>query len=242
MKPLQTSDGQHLEFLDSRYYQVGEDTFYPSVTTILDTYPKGPAFTNWLKDVGHSAKIIAERAAESGTKVHKAAEKLIAGEELVWDDHVYDLSEWEGVLRFVNFYTKFAPKVIASEVTTISHKHGYAGTLDLVCEIDGEVFLIDLKFGNAIYQTYYFQLAAYKQSWEENGGQHIDKMGILHLKAQTRTEGKKGSIQGIGWNIVQPKESYERLLEIFLKTKDIYDYENPESKPKNLVLPARVKL
>ncbi len=242
MKPFKSTDGQHVEFLDDRFYQVGEDTFFPSVTTILQTYPKGPAFLQWIKDVGNSAKQIAERAAESGTKVHNAAADLIAGEELIWDDHVHSFEEWNGILRFADFYTKFKPKILASEVTTISHKYKYAGTLDIVCEIDGKTYLLDIKFGNAIYDTYYFQLAAYKQSWEENGGVLIDEMGILWLKAKTRSEGKKGSMQGISWQVVKPKDSYERLLEIFLKTLDIYTYENPESKPKNLVLPAKIKL
>ena len=242
MKPLKSTDGQHVEFLDERFYQVGEGEFYPSVTTILNVYPKGPAFLQWIKDVGNSAKLIAERAAISGTKVHKAAENLIQGEELIWDDNEHSLQEWEGILRFVDFYKRFAPKILASEATTISHKYKYAGTLDLVCEIDGETWLADLKFGNAIYPTYFFQLAAYKQSWEENGGAKIDKMGILWLKAHTRTVGKKGSIQGVSWQMVQPKDSYERLLEVFLKTLDIYVYENPESKPKNLILPCKIKL
>jgi len=242
MKPLRTTDGQSITWLDSRYYEIGEGEYVPSVTTILSLYPKGPAFEQWLRDVGNSAKQIAERAAESGNKVHKAAELLIQGEELVWDDKEYNLTEWEGVLRFVDFYTRFTPKVLASEVTTISHKYKYAGTLDLVCEIDGANWLLDIKFGNAIYPTYFFQLAAYKQSWEENGNPQIDEIGILWLKANTRTEGKKGTIQGKSWQVVKPKDSYERLWEIFLKTLEIYNYENPESKPKNLVLPARVKL
>jgi len=242
MKPFKSTDGQHVQFLDHRYYQVGEDEYVPSVTTILDVYPKGPAFLQWIKDVGNNAKQIAERAAESGNKVHRAIEALVKGEELVWDDKEHSLSEWDGILRFVDFYTRFQPKVLASEVTTISYKYKYAGTLDLVCEINGRVYLLDAKFGNAIYPTYFFQLAAYKQSWEENGNPQIDEIGILWLKANTRTEGKKGTMQGVGWQVVKPKDSYERLWEIFLKTLEIYNYENPESKPKNLVLPARIKL
>ena len=242
MRKFTNTAEDRVEFLDERFYMVGEDTYYPSVTTILNMYPKGPEFLQWIKDVGNQAKQIAQRAADSGSKVHNAAEKLIAGEELVWDDKEFDLNEWQGVLRFVDFFKRFQPEVFASEVTVISHEHKYAGSLDIGCKLLGENWLIDIKFGNAIYPTYYMQLAAYRAAWDESHKEKIEKMGVLHLKAATRTEGRKGSIQGLGWQLVQPKDEYGKLLDMFFKVKGIYDYENPESKPKNFTLPNKVKL
>ena len=232
-----------IEFLDERFYLVGDDQYYPSVTTILDLYPKGPAFAQWLKDVGNSARIIADRAAESGSKVHKACEDLINGEVLEWDDKTFSFDEWQGVLRFFNFADRFKPEWEAVEVTTISHKYRYAGTIDIVCRIGDERWLLDIKFGNAVYTTYFLQLAAYKQSWDENNpGDKIDNMGVLHLKASTRTEGKGKAMQGVGWKIEQPKETYENLFEIFERTLGIYYFENPNAQPKNIVLPSKIKL
>ena len=87
------------------------------------------------------------------------------------------------------------------------------------------------------------QLAAYKQSWEETNPDHpIDKMGILHLKAATRTEGKPPAMQGKGWKIEFPKDSYEKLFHMFENTLEIYYFDNPDPRPKNLVLPSVVKL
>ena len=51
------------------------------------------------------------------------------------------------------------------------------------------------------------QLAAYRQSWEETNPDHkIDEMGVLHLKAATRTEGKPPAMQGKSWQVVKPKK------------------------------------
>jgi hypothetical protein len=81
MKKFEDIKNKRVHFLDDRFYEVEDDVYFPSVTTILGEYPKGPQFETWLKDVGHGAKGIADRAAESGSKVHDAAEKLMNGEE-----------------------------------------------------------------------------------------------------------------------------------------------------------------
>jgi len=235
-----------IEFLDDRFYPVETENgmiYYPSVTTVLDVYPKGAQFEQWLKDVGNSAGVIATRAAESGSKVHDAIYKLDEGIELEWNDAVYSFEEWQGILRFKDFYDRFKPKDIAHETMIYSHKHKYAGMADKVCEIDGKIWLIDYKFGNAIYQTYWLQIVAYKNAWNEiHPNMKVEEVGILHLKAATRTEGKKGSIQGVGWRLAQPDQTHERLYEIFLKTLDIFYFENPDPRPKNLIYPSKIKL
>jgi len=235
-----------VSFLDSRYYLVGDEDnprYLPSVTTILSVYPKGPAFESWLKDVGQSAGIIAQRAADSGSRVHDGIERLIKGEEIVWDDAEFNLEEWKGLLKYIDFNKRFKPNVLAAESVVYNTDMGYAGQVDIVCEIDGVRYLLDNKFGNAIYPTYWFQLIAYKHAWEEmHPDLPIDKVGIMWLKAKTRTEGRKGTMQGKGWQIVEPSDTHERLWDIFKKTLDIYKYENPNDAPKNVVLPFKVKL
>jgi len=218
--------------------------YYPSVTTVLDAvYPKGQQFMEWIKSVGYNSSIIADRAAESGSKVHDAIYRLDEGAELEWDDARFSMEEWSGILRFKDFYDRFKPKDIAHETMIYSHKYRYAGMADKVCEIDGKTWLIDYKFGNAIYQTYWLQITAYKNAWNEiHPNMPVEEIGILHLKAATRTEGKKGTIQGVGWKLDTPSESHDRLFEIFLKTLDIYYFENKDPRPKNLIYPSKIKL
>jgi hypothetical protein len=245
MKKFLNIHEHSIEFLDSRFYPVETENgtiYYPSVTTVLDLYPKGAAFAQWLKDVGNSAGLIADRAAESGSKVHDGIERLIKGEEIEWDDKEYSLDEWNGLLRFKDFYERFNPKVISCESMVYSHEKKYAGMCDLVCEFNGQRWLLDNKFSNNIWVTYHMQVAAYKSAWEEiHPNLPIDSCGILWLKAQTRTEGRKGSIQGVGWKI-EVTDNVDRMYEMFLKTLDIYYFENPDPKPKNIELPSKIKL
>jgi len=229
-----------IEFLDERFYP-RNNFYYVSVTTVLDDYPKGPAFLQWIKDVGNQAKMIAERAADSGKKVHNNIELLESGFEIEWDDKKFNEQEWLGLCRFIDFYKNYKPEIIAKEFTVYSDEYKFAGTLDLVCKINGETWLIDHKFTNAIYATNFLQLAAYRNAWEESGGEKIDKMGILHLKAKTRKEAKD-KIQGNGWKLIEPDKTYEHLWDIFLAVYKIWKEENPKMMPKNRIYPAKLKL
>ena len=55
------------------------------------------------------------------------------------------------------------------EQTVWSLEHGYAGTLDLLARVNGEVTLIDFKTSKAIYAEYDLQSAAYQHALEEMG-------------------------------------------------------------------------
>lgn len=229
-----------ISFLDERFYTIN-DIYYPSVTTILDAYPKGPSFLQWIKDVGNQAKIIAERAADSGKKIHNNIELLESGFEVVWDDKKFNEMEWLGLCRFMEFYKNHNPEIMAKELTVYSDEYKYAGTLDNISEINGEKWLIDFKFTNAIYPTNFLQLAAYRHAWDEMGKEKIDRMGILHLKAKTK-KAIKGKIQGNGWRLIEPDKTYEHLWDVFLAVYKIWKEEHPKIMPKNRIYPAKLKL
>ena len=128
MKLILNEKIKQINFLDERFYGIGEiknneyEKYYPSSTHILDVYPKGAAFIQWLKDVGNQAKYIAERASESGTKVHNAAYNLILGETICFDDKLYNIEEWNGILRIKDFYSKF----IKNHCVLISKTEAYS--------------------------------------------------------------------------------------------------------------------
>jgi len=60
-----------------------------------------------------------------------------------------------------------APVMI--ETHLISEEFKYGGTPDLLAEINGEFVLIDFKTGGAVYDSYFAQLAAYRQLLTEQG-------------------------------------------------------------------------
>ena len=242
---MYTIQNKQLTFLDSRFYQTEDGGFVPSVTTILEAYPKGAAYFNWLKENGKDADEIRDEAGRRGSVVHKLTELYDAGEEV----HLvnpngsidYKLNEWAMFERYVEFRSRFQFITDCIELNIISKALGYAGTIDRVITMDGEKILLDIKTSNAIYPSYWLQLAAYRSLLLNAKGAKIDKVAILWLNAKTRTEGKKGDIQGIGWQMIT-KEDTSKDLELFNATYQLWMAENQTSKPKQLTYQISHKL
>jgi len=240
-------DIQQINFLDNRYYTKDNVNYYPSVTTVLEALPKGWALEQWKKDLGHNADIVLERAAKEGSNVHDAIEAYLEGAEVHWKDDkagiCYNMTEWKSILRFVDFWETYQPELIASEMTIISDGLRLGGTMDIVCRINGELWLIDTKTSNSIYESMELQLAAYTTMWNEAAPEKIKRCGILHLKAQTRGADKKGGkIQGAGWQLKEFDRHYTEAFKTFTHLRAVWDECNPDYKPANLVLPDRIKL
>jgi len=247
MKTFHKPKENCVEFLDERFYTKDGETFYPSVTTVLDVYPKGFGYIQWLKDMGSNASEVLAKAGEQGTKVHNAIERCLNGEEVFWTEanEQYSFLEWQMINKFLEFWETYKPKIIAGpEVTIISDKMKVGGTIDIVCEIDGVMFLIDYKTSNGIYKTHELQLSAYCMLWNEaNPSNTINRTGILWLKARTRGPDKTGKkIQGAGWQLVEFEKHYSDSFKLYEHTRKIYDEENPNPMPKNLIYPDKIKL
>jgi hypothetical protein len=229
-------NNKQLTFLDSRFYSTEDGGFVPSVTTILEAYPKGAAYYNWLKENGKDADEIRDEAGRRGSVVHKLTEDYDAGKEvrLVNDNGSidYKLTEWAMFERYVEFRSRFDLKVEAIELNIISKELGFAGTIDRVCYLNGEKYIIDIKTSNAIYPSYWLQLAAYR-ALLLHVGVKVDNVAILWLNAKTRTEGKKDDIQGIGWQMITKRFSADDY-ELFMATQKLWQAENKIIKPKNL--------
>ena len=237
---------KQINFLDRRVYKRGEGVFYPSVTTILQYMPKNKFFDNWLKDVGHNADLILRKAGKEGTQVHEAAEKLVLGEEISWMDDYgnakYSQVVWEMILKFADFWKTHKPKLISSEQFIWSDEYKYAGTADIVCEMDGEVWLLDLKTSNALHRAYDLQLAAYAKGMEEVRGQKIDRTGIIWLKASSRGPSKqKGVYQGKGWKI-KVVDEIEKNFDLFTTIYKLYKLDNPTTEPIYQSYPTTIKI
>lgn len=239
-----SEDLKQINIFDQRFYQ-RNDKFYPSVSTILNYFPKNKFFHDWLREVGFNSEIIAAKAAEEGTQVHNAIEKLINGEEIKWfsDDGIakYSLEVWKMILKFNEFWSKYKPKLIATEYHIFSDKYEYAGTIDLIIKLNDEIWLLDIKTSNSLHTTYELQLGAYAAAWNETHDIKVNKTGILWLKAATRTEGKNGAMQGHGWQ-VKIIDDIEKNLEMFNKIYDIYRLENPNDKPVYMQYPTSIKI
>ena len=241
------STARQITLTDSRFYQRNQEKYYPSVTTVLSYFPKGRFFGTWLKDVGANADIIMRRAGNEGTQVHEAIDAYLKGEEIHWLDQwgktKYSLKVWQMILKFVEFWETHKPTLVESEVHVFSDELKIAGTADLILEINGELWMVDIKTSNYLHDTYDLQLACYTQAWNENFEKPIDRMGILWLKASTRGESKKeGIIQGKGWQLKESSTPLEEGKRIFQHLYEIYLIKQPNLKPITEVLPTSIKL
>ena len=218
---------------DSRFYEDGNRT-YPSVTYVLSYYPKGRNFEDWLKKVGYASDFIAKKAADEGTLVHNLAERYLRGDKIDLMDEdqnpKYDLKIWKMFLRFVDFWETSKAELIETEVFLYSDALNIAGTCDLVCKINDEICVIDIKTSNHLQINYELQSAIYARCFEECYDQKVDKVGILWLKSPKRSY-KEGVLQGKGWEVFESKRSMDENIEIYKHVRAIFDLENPTLKP-----------
>ena len=232
-----SDDAKQITMPDSRYYQRNGD-FYPSITYVLGTYPKGKYFEDWLKKTGYASEHIARKAAEQGTQTHEMIEDYLNGKAMNFLNPAgypqYEPLVWQMFLRFVEFWEEYNPKLIEAEVHLFSDELRVAGTCDMVCEIeiDGktELWIIDFKTSNNLQTTYDLQTAIYAKCYEECFGIKADRYGVLWLKSK-RHKAAEGKIQGKGWEMYESKRTQEENLEIFKTVKTLFDLENPNHKP-----------
>jgi hypothetical protein len=163
----------------------------PSVTWIAGFWPKGVGFYKWLADKGWDEAEAAKSAAgDKGSRVHLAIEKILNGEEFRIDTKVHDKSrssEQDTVLSELNYeellcvnsflawYKETKPDVLATEITIFSEMHGYAGTIDLVCKIDGVPYIVDFKTGKQVWKEYELQISAYRMALDNGENPIFEK-------------------------------------------------------------------
>lgn len=227
---------KQLTLLDARFYTTEEGTWVPSVTTVLEAFPKDYGYFKWLKEVGEDADAIRDEAGRRGSVVHELTERFDKGEEvtLLTEDGRpgFKLQEWAMFERYVDFVTRYPHEVDTIEQNYVSPELGFAGTIDRIIDINGVKMLMDIKTSNTIYPSYWLQLAAYRKLLEERDI-FVDKVAILWLNAKTRTEGRNGSIQGIGWQLVE-RANTDSDWQLFQHTQALWLAQNKDATPRRL--------
>ncbi|MDB4378128.1 PD-(D/E)XK nuclease family protein [bacterium] len=240
-----SKDHKQITLPDSRYYRRNGE-YYPSVTYVLQAYPKGKFFEDWLKKVGYSAEYIVKKAAEEGTATHELIEEYFEGKEMNFlnekGNPTMHPDIWKMFLRFVDFWETYKPTLIETETHLFSDELKVAGTVDLICEIDGELWVIDFKTSNHLQTTYDLQGAVYAKCYEECFGKKVDRVGVLWLKSKSRGEDKTGKrLKGKNWEIYESPRTQDENIEIFHSVKKLFDLENPKHKPATTSFKTTVK-
>lgn len=208
---------------------------FPSSTTILEAYPQSVQLTQWIADNGwQESQRIKSEAGIAGTKIHDACDKLEEGQTL-YEEH-YSLREWVKIKSFVDWHKATSPKLIAKEFPVFSAKGKYAGRLDRIYEIDGDIVLLDFKSSSSIHEHFPLQFASYAHAIEENTDLKVAKTACLQLGASNKN----------GYRYVE-YEDWKAHYKVFEHVRATWQYSYFDSKknPKDapvLVLPDELKL
>lgn len=123
------------------------------------------------------------KAGEIGTQVHGLIEWEIRrslGQKVGPEPRVTDKAQW-AYMAFQDWAAQVGMKPIFIEQMIFSRKHGYAGTMDLLAEVEGIKTLVDFKTGKAVYGEAHLQNVAYQVALEEMGHQRAERGMILRL-------------------------------------------------------------
>ena len=153
----------------------------PSVSEIM----KCATCLYYTKDIPPE---ILELACKKGSAVHKAIEEQLLFEE-------YEIEEQYKPIfnQFMKWYDDYQPKILKVEYQMSNGI--YAGTCDLICEINGKVIGIDHKTSSEIHTN---MIAIQEAGYDELCDIKIDEWYVLHL-TKTKYEFKKIEIRKDIW-------------------------------------------
>jgi len=224
------------------YYNFRTQERAPSITSILKVINKeqvnswavgmaaGYANENWdemadwhpaqRKEAMVSAheEYTSERA-RIGTLVHETCEAIIKGIPV---EVPKEAASYVG--QFGKFVMERRPRFTHSEVTVWSRTLGYAGTADIIMEVNGSTVLADIKTGKNAHPENGLQLAALKYAdfiIDPDCGEHeippIDHLAVLHLRPR-------------GWKVIPiagERECFQAFcaaLELFRWKDEVADH------------------
>lgn len=175
---------------DDHSYRVDDKVAY-GVTSITDVLHK-PALMYWaincgiehLEDnwePGEEDEVSKKELLEKAKYAHKDVSKNATDVGDLfhdWAEHYFDPNKKtkgepknENLKNSVEALLKWVKEhdieVIDTEKKVFSKKYFYAGTLDLVANIDGKLTILDFKTSKRIYDDYLMQVAAYSQAYKE---------------------------------------------------------------------------
>ena len=123
---------------------------FPSITGVLGADPESRnKLQAWRMRIGEQeAEEITKKSSELGTQVHEALEKLVLNQEVPEDDLGQGLPYYQGLKKHL---THYVDKLYAAEVMQFSEELQIAGQVDLICEWEGKLVVVDHKNWKKVY-------------------------------------------------------------------------------------------
>ena len=211
-------------------YSIDHTTYYndegkeiPSVTTILKILDK-KELVQWANIMGFKGKRVDDILKVSstlGTYFHNLVSndmngittvRLLKNEpkdfNILWNRY----TKWKGSKTI---------KPIFSERSY--HNKYYGGTIDLLCEMNGRLTLLDFKTSKGIYPSMFLQLGAYMNLILDNDielGEFIDQAGIVSINKYRVTEK-----YFTGAEIMKYAKCFNMLANVFYTWFNINEYD-----------------
>ena len=158
--------------------------------------PKLPVITEKDLEEGRTAYArLRDKGASTGSEAHELVELYLKAkiEDKEFKPGTASPEALNAFNAFVEWFNQAKPSIVGVEEVVYSESHKYAGTYDCMLEVDGKIFLCDLKTTNAskqapkgVYPEHFLQLGAYALAHEEqrlyeeaNGGTDLLKIDDL---------------------------------------------------------------
>lgn len=181
------------------------DKHIPSVTRVLKAL-------NWYPEPStipdHVMKFVIERGITIHEYVDRENKGLPYDVDLLYQIHMDYFFDWR---------TDYKPTIMASELY-VFNENKYRGILDMVVEIDGLIYVVDLKISSS-YMPYKakLQMAAYAKAVEASYGIKVDRLAMLRI-----------SKTGYEWitedDIETHYKAFETLIPYYKELSSIWGY------------------
>ena len=167
-----------------RYYKIDGALSYPSVTSVI-SFVSRKKFADWRARVGEEeANRKTKHATTRGTRLHRVFE------EYLMNGDYKSLDEYNVPLINLMFNTAKSTldsrlnNIYQQETNMYSSRLCLAGTVDLICEVDGELAIVDFKTSEKTkpeewLEDYFVQLSAYWAMFAERTGVCPKKLVVI---------------------------------------------------------------
>lgn len=166
--------GHDLEYYDDEHIYLVDGVIVPSVSEILSV-----KFGGRYADID---KAVLRRAADAGTTVHEAIEKLCKTGEVDTD-----IPE---VRNFLWLQKQYGFEVVANELPVVLFKGDEpiaAGRLDMVLSMGGKRGIADIKRVSSLDKEYVaYQTNIYRVAFRQCYDLEIDFLRVIHLRDNVR--------------------------------------------------------
>ena len=167
-----------------RHYGVDDQTAYPSITSVI-SWVNREQWAAWRQKVGvEKANAKCKKATNRGTGFHSIMEEYMANNDVTTMTQ-YTVPLLNLMFKAAKPYLdKRLDNIYQQETRMCSKKLCLAGTVDLICGVDGELSIVDFKTSEKEkpeewLEDYFVQLSAYWAMFTEATGVAPKKLVVF---------------------------------------------------------------